>query len=123
MSKLDKDGKIMGLKTFLICPVRGHNPEETKAIVEDLESQGYEVHWPPRDTNQKDLTGYRICAENRAAIEESDHVHFIWDGKSQGCLFDLGMAFALRKPVLPLKMPPLTEGKSFQNMVSQWAKL
>lgn len=110
------------MKTFLICPVRGHDSFEAFDVVSELEMSGWEVHWPPRDTNQEDDTGYGICRENFDAIKASDVVHFIWDGKSQGCLFDLGMAFALNKSVVPLDMPQLTEEKSFQNMVNEWAK-
>lgn len=111
------------MKTFLICPVRGHDQKETQEIVSRLEAEGYQVHWPPRDTNQNDDTGYRICSDNKAAILEADVIHFIWDGKSQGCLFDLGMAFALGKRVIPISMPEQTDGKSFQNMVTKWAGL
>ena len=110
------------MKTFLICPVRGHNQEETRAIVERLESEGWRVHWPPRDTNQDDPTGLSICGDNRQAIQDADAVHVVWDGQSQGCLFDLGMAFAMGKRVIPLDLPNLTTGKSFQNMVIAWAK-
>jgi nucleoside 2-deoxyribosyltransferase len=109
------------MKTFLICPVRGHDIKETEEIVAKLERTGWEVYWPPRDTDQMDITGYRICQDNRRAIEQADAIHFIWDGKSQGCLFDLGMAFVLGKKVIPVAMPELTDGKSFQNMVNQWA--
>jgi len=80
------------------------------------------VHWPPRDTTQEDDTGYRICADNRAAIEAADVVYIIWDGQSQGCLFDLGMAFALRKPLYVWQAPPESEGKSFQNVMYEWEK-
>jgi len=106
---------------FLICPVRGHDPDELAELVADLESQGYKVHWPPRDTDQDDTTGLRICRDNLAAISKADVVFFYWDGKSQGSLFDLGMAFALDKKVIPISLPPATEGKSFQNMVMEWA--
>ena len=109
-------------KLFLICPVRGLDPDAYKSAVKQLEDAGYEVHWPPRDTNQFDDTGLRICEDNRAAIEAADVVAIIWDGKSQGCLFDLGMAFVLRKPIVALELPPATQGKSFQNMIDAWAK-
>lgn len=105
-------------KSFLICPVRGIDPETQREAVEQLEAQGYSVHWPPRDTDQNDDTGLRICQDNMAAIESADVVHIIWDGKSQGCLFDLGMAFALGKVVEPISLPEATQGKSFQNMVN-----
>jgi len=111
------------IKTFLICPVRGHDPEETRAVVKELESRDFDVHWPPRDTDQDDSIGLRICRDNRDAIEAADVVHVVWDGASQGVLFDLGMAFALNKVVIPIELPGTTQGKSFQNMVRAWADL
>jgi nucleoside 2-deoxyribosyltransferase len=108
------------MKTFLICPVRGHSMAETEAIVELLERDGWEVHWPPRDTNQDDPAGYQICCDNLAAITVADAVHVVWDGQSQGCLFDLGMAFALKKRIIPIQLPAPSTGKSFQNMVREW---
>ena len=109
-------------KTFLICPVRGWHPKAHAAVVEKLEAEGYEVHWPPRDTDQSDPIGLRICADNSNAIQRADVVHVLWDGQSQGCLFDLGVAFAHGKKVIPVDLPPPTEGKSFQNMVRAWAE-
>ena len=108
-------------KTFLICPVRGVPKSESESFVLQLEDSGFSVHWPPRDTDQDDECGLRICSDNLSAIADADVVHFVWDGKSQGCLFDLGMAFALGKQVIPLKMPPQTEHKSFQSMVSAYS--
>jgi nucleoside 2-deoxyribosyltransferase len=105
---------------FLICPVRGADPNATKAVVDLYEHKGHKVHWPPRDTDQIDSTGFRICKDNRKAVEAADKILVVWDGKSQGGLFDLGMAFALRKEIEIVSIPPLTEGKSFQNMVTKW---
>lgn len=110
-----------GLRSFLIAPVRGLSPDAHAAVVTTLEAKGYRVHWPARDTDQNDPTGLRICSDNLAAIVAADVIHVIWDGKSQGCLFDLGMAFALGKRIVPLSLPELTEGKSFQNMIEAWA--
>ena len=109
-------------KTFLICPVRGHSKNETAHLVKDLEKH-YKVHWPPRDTDQVDDTGYRICRDNEAAIDEADVIHVVWDGKSQGCLFDLGMCFAKKKRMIPVELPKSTNGKSFQNMLKYWAAI
>lgn len=111
---------MMG-RTFLICPVRGVDPAESEAVVKQLEADGWTVHWPPRDTNQNDDVGLSICSDNRAAIIRADCVHVIWDGKSQGVLFDLGMAFALAKRIHVVSLPKLTHNKSFQNMVQAWA--
>ncbi len=110
-------------RTFLICPVRGHDPKECEHIVAKLTNDGYTVYWPPRDTNQDDDTGLRICQDNMAAIAAADIVHVVWDGNSQGCLFDLGMAFAMGKQVVPISLPEATIGKSFQNMVRSWADM
>jgi len=109
-------------RAFLICPVRGHSPSETEHIVKELEDQGWTVHWPWRDTDQDDPVGLRICKQNREAIANADRVFLVWDGKSTGCLFDLGMAFALNKPLTILEAPPPdTPMKSFLKMTRTWA--
>lgn len=109
------------MKSFLICPVRGMSPDAHATTVSLLEERGFTVHWPPRDTDQNDEVGLRICRDNAKAIASADVVHVIWDGKSQGCLFDLGVAFALNKKIEPIILPALSEGKSFQNMMAAWA--
>lgn len=113
------------MNIFLICPVRGITEEYAEGIetqVKELEAQGHKVHWPSRDTNQHDITGMNICEENRRAIKAADIVYVIWDGKSQGVLFDLGMAFAMKKKIRTITgyMPSMTNGKSFQNMIFAW---
>jgi nucleoside 2-deoxyribosyltransferase len=115
------------MKIYLVCPVRYATPEFSQAAgsyVAQLESQGYQVYWPARDTDQVDPTGLRICKDNRHAIEAADEVHVIWDGFSQGSIFDLGIAFALRKQIVPVTgcFPSRTTGKSIQNMVYDWHK-
>lgn len=47
-------------------------------------------------------------------------VFVVWDGKSKGCLFDLGIAFAMDKPVRVVELPPDTEERSLQKMVRAW---
>lgn len=109
------------MKAFLICPVRGADQARAEQYVATLEANGVQVHYPPRDTDQNDVSGLRICSDNRAAIEAADVVYIAWDGKSQGSLFDLGMAFAFRKPLVVLEAPEATEHKSFQNMMRDYA--
>jgi len=113
------------MKIFMICPVRNATPqmrENILAEVEHLESLGHSVHYPARDTKQDDPTGLSICKANRAAIEAADEIHVIWDGESTGSIFDLGVAFALRKKVVPVvgRFPRMSNGKSIQNMVYDW---
>jgi hypothetical protein len=113
------------VKIYLICPVRKATPEYSQAArsyVAQLESLGHQVYWPTRDTDQIDPAGLRICKDNRGGIEAADEVHVIWDGQSQGSIFDLGIAFAMRKKIVPVigSFPPRTEGKSIQNMVYDW---
>ena len=109
-------------KAFLICPVRGHNPNHANDVVEKLENNGWIVHYPPRDTDQIDDTGYRICLDNLQAISDADKIFIFWDGKSQGSVFDAGMAFALNKPIEIVSVPDLIGEKSFQDMLAYWER-
>ena len=113
-------------RIFIIQPVRNISKslkEQLENHVEKLEKEGYEVYLPMRDTNQDDNTGYRICGDNCEAIEWADVIYVAWDGKSEGGLFDLGMAFALKKPIKIIEdiLPEKSSGKSFQNMIREWA--
>lgn len=107
-------------RAFIICPVRNITPEfqaSIEAHVAHLESLGWVVHYPPRDTAQAGVTEFSICNQNRNAINRADMVFVFWDGKSQGCLFDLGIAFGLHKPVKVYSAPRMTREKSFQNFM------
>ena len=113
------------MKYFAIRPIKGISEDYAEAIKQQIEfyrKQGHEVYDPIEDTNQSDSSGLNICKDNRKAIEKSDRVLFIWDGKSKGCLFDLGMAFALYKQVEVVTgyVPQTTFNKSFQNMAFAW---
>ena len=93
-----EDFKKIDMKIFLICPVRGVTEEEKETIkkyVSNFESAGHNVYWPFRDTDQNDEIGYRICSDNRRHISEADEIHIWWNGKSEGSVFDFGMAFML----------------------------
>ena len=90
-----------------------------QGYVSSLEAEGIRVYWPPRDTDQDDPIGLRICSDNRAAMEGADVVRVVWDPESQGSLFDLGMAFAMRKPIYLVNRKDIkpTEKKSFTNLL------
>jgi len=110
-------------KVFLICPVRKVTQQERTNIsyyIERLEEDEHQVHWPERDTDQKDdPTGLRICSDNFEAISKADEVHVWWNKTSSGSLFDLGMAFALDKKIVLANEDDIdpTETKSFNNFL------
>lgn len=106
-------------KAFLICPVRGYNLADWMVVVQKLEGFGWKVHYPPLDTNQDDPVGLRICQDNFAAISRANVVFIIWDGISKGCLFDLGMAFALGKRIIWVALPDWGEidGKNWEKVI------
>jgi nucleoside 2-deoxyribosyltransferase len=109
-------------KLFVIAPIRDVEATfrmDVEAHLAELAAQGYEIYYPRFDTNQVDDTGLRICQDNLAAIEGADKVLIAWDGRSKGCLFDLGMAFALGKRIVPIPgcFPEPTKDKSFASMI------
>lgn len=109
-------------KIFVICTVRNATPEYKQKLedyVKKLEDDGNEVHLPHRDTNQ-DARGIDICTENMEAIIWADEVHIFYNPESQGSHFDMGVAFALNKPIKVVESVPLTEGKSYQRMLKEW---
>ena len=88
---------------FFISPVKGimdgQNPGlegRLRAYVTDLESRGYKVHWPLRDTEQTDITGGMvICRTNFQAIIDAKEIHIWYDEASAGSKFDMGGVFML----------------------------
>lgn len=87
------------MKIFLISPVKDAESKElgrVAAYVASLEDAGYRVHWPIRNTEQKDPTGgYEICKANFAAILDADEIHIWYDETSGGSKFDMGGVFML----------------------------
>jgi hypothetical protein len=116
-------------KAFVICPVRNVSPEFKMILLAEIAylEKYYEVYYPARDTDQNDDTGFWICNSNLEAIKKAKVVFVTWDGQSQGSLFDLGMAFALKKKIKILsdKLFPdvFHGGKSFENMVRKWEEI
>ena len=96
-----------GVRVYLICPVRGARAEDEawlEAYATRLRCQGHEVFYPARDNTaaKTDSFGAALCSENCAAMRLADEVHVYWDSESKGSFFDLGMAFALGKPLVLL---------------------
>lgn len=89
----------MAKDVYLICPVRNVTQgtfEKMNRYVDDLESKGISVHYPPRDVDQtEDGVGLAISTAHREAMLECKEIHVFWDNQSYGSHFDLGMAFML----------------------------
>lgn len=64
---------------------------------------GKPCYIPGRDTPQ--THGDSILKDNlKGMLASEDEVYVIWDGGSMGTLFDMGMAYALKKKIIPYKM-------------------
>jgi hypothetical protein len=113
-------------RIYLICPVRSCSEADRRfadAYVEQLERQGYSVHYPPRDVDQTDDgVGLAISEAHREAMLGCDEVHVIWDAASVGSHFDFGMAFMLRAwkqiPVVLARPVEPTPTKSYGNKLA-----
>lgn len=112
-------------KIFFICPVRNITEEQKNLInnyVSDIEEQGYLIHNPNRDTNQIDDIGFRICKDNGTAVAESQSIHIFYDSNSRGTLFDLGISYYFKKPlVIANKDSVLWNREDFgDNVILDW---
>jgi nucleoside 2-deoxyribosyltransferase len=110
------------MRIFIICSVRDIDApyfDTVNAYARKLEARGHRVHLPPRDTNQN-KPGITICRQNLENIRRADEVHIFYNGRSQGTHFDMGMAFALGKPIVVVKNEAYVEGKSFPRMLDEW---
>ena len=64
---------------------------------EQIEGYGHTVKMPLFDSDvRKEID---IATENKERIKWADEVHLFWDGRSQGTLWDVAVAFALDKPI------------------------
>jgi hypothetical protein len=99
-----------------------------------LGTQGYLVHLPLRDTDQTQAV-LAIHKQNAKVIICSREVYIDYCGKSTGIHFDIGGAFMFnrllalgggympitrKKKIVIVENEPLTEGKSYQNMLVEW---
>ena len=113
-------------KIFLICPVRNATPEQRKWIedfVEEKFQNNFIVHAPHLHTNQVDpLGGYNICKQNATAVATSSEIDVYYDQSSTGSVFDLGVAYALHKPLKLLNPEEITfnEDDLIDSIIKNW---
>lgn len=113
------------MNIYIICAVRNAAPErvaELRAYAETQRSHGHHVHFPPDDAPQDCPTGIAICETHLAAMQACDEVHVFWDVKSSGSHFDLGMAYALGKHIVPVACEhPDGSEKSYWKVMCAYA--
>lgn len=113
-------------KIFLICPVRNATSEQKQWIenfVQEKTNDGYTIHAPHLHTRQTDLFGgYAICTQNAQAVASSSEVDIYYDQNSTGSVFDLGVCYALGKPLKLLNGEEITlrDADSIDRIVKNW---
>lgn len=122
---------------FIICTVRGADPEyvqKLEAYVASLEAEGHVVHLPHRDTDQTQ-SGFDICIQNADSIILAHEIHVFYKGTSQGTHFDLGGVFMFNrliqlghmvtketKKLVIVENEQFGEGKSYPRMLTEWVE-
>jgi len=111
------------MKIYIICPVRNVTDMQQAVIdrhASEMTARGYEVHNPKYAVDQNDETGFGICRAHYEAMAEAAEVHVFWDVVSSGSHFDLGMAFALKKPIrLVSEFSEDRPGKSYAKVMRE----
>ena len=113
-------------KIFLICPVRNATNEQRKMFedyVIEKQQEGFIVHAPHLHTVQTDFFGgYSICTQNAQAVASSSEVDIYYDQSSTGSVFDLGVAYALHKPLKVLNEQDIVfdEADMIDNIIKNW---
>ena len=113
------------MRIYLLCPVRLATPKQESELMElviRLESEGHEVFYPAIDNIYEDIdkTGEDICLANESAIICSDIVYIYWCHKSTGSYFDLGLAWAYKKPIKLVNEIEVPDKPTFESLLANW---
>lgn len=88
-----------------------HSKQLLSNAVEFERRIGEKCYIPIRDTIQDH--GDNILPNNLLAMKQcEEEVYVFWDGGSLGTMFDMGMAYALGKKIIPVE---LVEGRNWQQ--------
>jgi len=79
-----------------------HSMGMTEQAIKYAEENDLCCYIPGRDTTQV-TTEKEILQANLNGLVGCDEVHVLWDLSSLGTIFDMGMAFALGKPIKIIK--------------------
>jgi hypothetical protein len=122
------ENKPIDKKIFLICPVRNATPEQKKWIedyVVEKHSEHFIIHAPHLHTVQRDLFGgYGICIQNAEAVASSSEIDIYYDQESTGSVFDLGVAYALQKPLKVLNKDEIVynDDSYIDQIIKNWSQ-
>lgn len=108
---------------YVICLVTQSTVESLNAqalYVKSLEAEGHHVFYPARDTDQE-AGAWDINRQNLEAIRDADEVHVFYSQTSHGVHFDLGMAFALDKPIKVVSEQPVVGRASYLQLLRDWS--
>ena len=66
--------------------------------------------------------GYAICKQNAEAVASSSEVDIYYDQSSTGSVFDLGVAYALNKPLVLLNKNEIIfdDNDFIDNIITSW---
>jgi nucleoside 2-deoxyribosyltransferase len=81
-----------------------------------MEAEGHRVFFPALDDSKFKST-LEILEANKKRMMNADEVHLFYDGRSNGTIFDFGMAFAMGKPLQIIYM----NDKSIINGMKEYA--
>ena len=102
------------MKIFIIGSSQYH--QKMIDYAHKMTKEGYEVFLPAIDDSLFKST-LEILEVNKRKMETADEVHMFYDGKSNGTIFDFGMAFAMGKPLFIIYM----NDKSIVDGMKQYA--
>ncbi len=88
-----------------------HSKQLMNLAIDYEKESGEKCYIPCRDTIQDN--GDNILPRNFEALRDCDiEVPVFWDGGSLGTMFDMGMAYALGKKIIPMNF---TAGRNWQE--------
>lgn len=111
---------------YLIVDAEGQSTSVTKDIVARLEAVGWDVFWPDRDLDPEnvDMTGSLLANDIRTTMKLADTVFVSIPSEKaiDNCLFPLGIAYAMSKPLIWINLPAPTRVASIANLLRAWGR-
>lgn len=107
------DGGRMNMKIAIIGS--SQYLELFMSVRDKLLTLGNDVRTPAFDSHPE-FNELQVCEYNRSIIEWADRIHIIWDQRSMGTVFDFGMVFMARKPIVIEYIEP----KTFRGVMEKY---